>query len=64
MQRLTTEQKAQVYNRLLQQFQRLQEQIRVIQAENFEVSAQDQKKIDQLRIEMRRLEMETKKLYL
>jgi hypothetical protein len=36
----------------------------MIQAENFEVSAQDQKKIDQLRIEMRRLEMETKKLYL
>ena len=64
MQRLTTEQKAQAYNRLLSQFQRLQEQVRLIQAENIEVSAQDQKKIDQLRIEMRRLEIETKKLYL
>jgi len=64
MQRLTTEQKAQAYNRLLSQFQRLQEQVRLIQAENIEVSVQDQKKIDQLRIEMRRLEMETKKLYL
>lgn len=64
MQRLTTEQKAQAYNRLLHQFQRLQEQIRLIQAENIEVSVQDQKKIDQLRVEMKRLEMETKKLYL
>ena len=64
MQRLTTEQKAQAYNRLLSQFQRLQEQIRLIQAENIEVSVQDQKKIDQLRVEMKRLEMETKKLYL
>jgi hypothetical protein len=64
MQRLTTEQKAQAYNRLLSQFQRLQEQIRLIQAENIEVSVQDQKKIDQLKVEMKRLEMETKKLYL
>ena len=64
MQRLTTEQKAQAYNRLLTQFQRIQEQIRLIQAENFEVSAQDQKRIDQMRLEMRKLEMETKKLYL
>ena len=64
MQRLTTEQKAQAYNRLLSQFQRLQEQIRLIQAENIEVSVQDQKKIDQMRMEMKRLEMETKKLYL
>ena len=64
MQRLTTEQKAQAYNRLLTQFQRIQEQIRLIQAENFEVSPQDQKRIDQMRLEMRKLEMETKKLYL
>ena len=64
MQRLTTEQKAQAYNKLLSQFQRLQEQIRLIQAENIEVSVQDQKKIDQMRMEMKRLENETKKLYM
>ena len=64
MQRLTTEQKAQAYNRLLSQFQRLQEQIRLIQAENIEVLVQDQKKIDQMRMEMKRLENETKKLYM
>ena len=64
MQRLTTEQKAHAYNRLLSQFQRLQEQIRLIQAENIEVSVQDQKKIDQMRMEMKRLENETKKLYM
>jgi hypothetical protein len=64
MQRLTNEQKAQAYNKLLFQFQRLQEQIRLIQAENIEVSPQDQIKIDQMKKEMKRLEMETKKLYL
>lgn len=64
MQRLTNEQKAQAYNRLLFQFQRLQEQVRLIQAENIEVSPRDQQKIDELKREMRRLEMETQKLYL
>jgi len=64
MQRLTTEQKAQAYNRLLTVYQRLQEQVRLIQAENVEVSPKDQQKIDELRREMRRVEMETKKLYL
>ena len=64
MQRLTTEQRAQAYNRLLTVYQRLQEQVRLIQAENVEVSPKDQQKIDELRREMRRVEMETKKLYL
>ena len=64
MQRLTTEQKAQAYNRSLTVYQRLQEQVRLIQAENVEVSPKDQQKIDELRREMRRVEMETKKLYL
>ena len=64
MQRLTNDQKAQSYNRLLFQFQRIQEQVRLIQAENIEVSIQDQRKIDHLKQEMKRLEMETKKLYL
>lgn len=64
MQRLTNEQKAQAYNKLLFQFQRIQEQIRQIQAENFEVSPQNQMKIDQMKREMKRLEMETQKLYL
>jgi hypothetical protein len=64
MQRLTNDQKAQAYNKLLFQFQKIQEQVRLIQAENIEVSQQDQLKIDSLKREMRRLEMETKKLYL
>jgi hypothetical protein len=64
MQRLSNEQKAQAYNRLLSQFQRIQEQIRLIQAENFEVSPKDQARIDQLKREAKRLEMETQKLCL
>lgn len=64
MQRLTNDQKAQAYNKLLFQFQKIQEQVRLIQAENIEVSQQDQLRIDSLKREMRRLEMETKKLYI
>jgi hypothetical protein len=64
MQKLTNDQKAQIYNKLLFQFNRLQEQVRLIQAENIEVSPQDQLKINDLKREMKRLEMETKKLYL
>ena len=46
MQKLNNDQKAQMYNKLLFQFQRLQEQVRQIKAENIEVSQQDQQKIN------------------
>ena len=46
MQKLNNDQKAQMYNKLMFQFQRLQEQVRQIKAENFEVSDKDQLKIN------------------
>ena len=50
MSNFTNEQKAQIYNKLLFQYQRLAEQVRLIKAENIEVSPQDQKKINMIEI--------------
>jgi hypothetical protein len=52
-----------MYNKLLFQFQRLQEQVRQIKAENIEVSQQDQQKINVLESQMRQLYNQTQKLF-
>jgi hypothetical protein len=64
MQRLTNEQKAELYNKYLYQYERVQEQIRQIKAKNFEVSENDQKEIDRLDMIGKKIFNETKKLYL
>ena len=63
MQKLNNDQKAQMYNKLLFQFQRLQEQVRQIKAENIEVSQQDQQKINVLESQMRQLYNQTQNLF-
>lgn len=63
MQNLTNDQKAQMYNKLLFQFQRLQEQVRQIKAENIEVSTNDQVKINELEKQMRTIYNQTQKLF-
>jgi hypothetical protein len=63
MQNLTTEQKASAYNSLLHQYQRLQEEVRLIKAKSFEVSGEDQVKINQIEEVMRRLYNDTQKLF-
>jgi hypothetical protein len=63
MQNLSNNQKAELYNKLLFQFQRLQEQVRLIKAENIEVSPQDQQKINVLESQMRQLYNQTQKLF-
>jgi hypothetical protein len=63
MQNLSNNQKAELYNKLLFQFQRLQEQVRLIKAENVEVSQQDQQKINVLESQMRQLYNQTQKLF-
>lgn len=60
---LTNEQKASLYNKMLFQFQRLQEQVRQIKAEDINVSPENQKKIDILESQMRRLYNDTQRLY-
>lgn len=63
MQHLNNDQKAQMYNKLLFQFQRLQEQVRQIKAENIEVSTNDQVKINELEKQMRTIYNQTQKLF-
>jgi hypothetical protein len=63
MQRISPEQKAQIYNQLLFKYERLQEQVRLIKSENINVSDEDQRKINMLESEMRKVYMETEKLY-
>lgn len=64
MQRLTNEQKAELYNKYLFQYQRIQEQIREIKAKNFEVSEKDQKEIERLEIIAKKIFNETSRLYI
>ena len=55
--------KAQAYNNLLFQHSRLEEQIRQIKAENFELSKQDVEKIDRIRFQQQMLMAEVQKLF-
>ena len=63
MQNLSNEQKAQAYNNLLHQYQRLQEQVRQIRAEDLNVSEANQKKIDQIEYMMKQVYQQTERLY-
>ena len=63
MQSLTNEQKAVIYNKMLFQYQRLQEQVRQIKAENINVSDSDQIRINQLEVQMKKLYNDTQRLY-
>jgi hypothetical protein len=63
-QTLTNDQKAQLYNEMLFRYQRLQEEVRQIRAKSFEVSREDQLKIDQLELKMKDLYHKTSRLYL
>lgn len=60
---LSNEDKAKVYNQMLFQFQRLQEEVRLIKAEDINVSAENQRKIDLLEAKMRKIYNDTRKLY-
>jgi hypothetical protein len=63
MQNLSNDQKAQAYNNLLHQYQRLQEQVRQIRAEDLNVSEANQKKIDQIEYMMKQVYQQTERLY-
>ena len=57
------EAKAQAYNALLFQYSRLEEQIRQIKAENFELSRQDVEKINRIKFEQEKIMTEMKKMF-
>ncbi len=60
---LNNDQKAKIYNQLLYQYQKVQEEIRQIKAKNFEVSENDQKKIIYLENVLRDIYGKSQKLY-
>ena len=60
---LTQDEKARLYNDMIMRYQRMQEEIRQIKAENFEVSDQDQQKINIIEAKMKRLFNDSQKLY-
>ena len=62
-QHLTQQEKAKLYEDMLFRYQRLQEEVRQIKAKNFEVSDDDQKKINQIESIMKRLFNDTEKLF-
>lgn len=63
MSNLSNDQKAQMYNQYLFQYQRIQEQIRQIKAENFELSEKDAKKVQILEAQAKKIYNETARLY-
>lgn len=63
MQNLSNDQKAAMYNQLLFKYQRLQEQVRQIKAEDINLSENNQRKIDLLEKEMKMIYNQTQRLY-
>lgn len=63
MQNLSNDQKAAMYNQLLFKYQRLQEQVRQIKAEDINLSENNQRKIDSLEKEMKMIYNQTQRLY-
>lgn len=62
-QHLTQQEKAKLYDDMLLRYQRLQEQVRLIKAKSFEVSDEDQKQINIIEVNMKRLYNDTQKLF-
>lgn len=63
MQNLSNEEKAKLYNMFLFQYQKIQEEIRRIKANNFEVSADDQRRINILESQAKKIYNDTERLY-
>lgn len=63
MQRLSNDEKGKLYNMYLFQYEKIQEEIRRIKANNFEVSVEDQKRINLLEAHAKKIYNETEKLY-
>lgn len=60
---LTRDEKARLFNDMMRRYQKMQEEVRRIKAENFEVSDADQQKINLIESQMKRLFNDSQKLY-
>jgi len=63
MNHLRNEQKASLYNKLIHNYQRLQEEARQIRAKSIDISENDQKKINFLEFQMKKIENDAQKLF-
>jgi hypothetical protein len=59
----SNEEKAKIYDYLLTRYQRIQEEIRLIKADKFELNEQDERKIKVLEAEMKKIYNDSQKLY-
>lgn len=62
-QHLTQQEKARLYDDMLMRYQRMQEQVRLIKAKNFEITEADQKQINLIEANMKKLYNDTQKLF-
>ena len=62
-QHLTQQEKARLYDDMMIRYQRMQEQVRQIKAKNFEVSDEDQRKINMIEASMKKLYNDSQKLF-
>ena len=62
-QHLTQQEKAKLCDDMLLRYQRLQEQVRLIKAKSFEVSDEDQRQINIIEANMKKLYNDTQKLF-
>lgn len=59
----SNEEKAKIFNNLLYEYQKLQEQVRQIKAENINTTDEEQRRIDILEMRMRDIYNQTQRLY-
>ncbi len=62
-QHLTQEEKAILYDDMVLRYQRLEEQVRLIKAKNFEITDKDQQEINIIESNMKKLYADTQKLF-
>jgi len=60
---LSNEDKAKLYNQMLFQYQRLQEQVRLIKAENLELNENQIREVQKLEAQMKKIFNDTQRLY-
>lgn len=63
MANLTNEEKAKLYNDMLFRYQRMAEEVRQIKAKSFDVSLEDQQKINLIESRMKQLYRDSERLY-
>lgn len=60
---LSNQEKAKIYNQMLFQYQRLQEQVRLIKAENIDLNESQMREVQRLEAQMKKIFNDTQRLY-